>query len=75
MIEEQANPKLVCIAGPLLDTVVMLDQPETSIGRGAGNRLCISDPVLSRQHCVIKRESDHFVVRDLGSRHGTVVNG
>lgn len=39
------------------------------------NQLCIADPVLSRQHCVIICEGGQFIIRDLGSRHGTSVNG
>jgi CRP-like cAMP-binding protein len=30
---------------------------------------------VSRNHCVIERSGDNFLVRDLGSRLGTVVNG
>src|SRR5205823_9305514 len=48
---------------------------ELTIGRGLSNHVCISDPILSRQHCVITSENGQFVIRDLGSRHGTLVNG
>jgi pSer/pThr/pTyr-binding forkhead associated (FHA) protein len=30
---------------------------------------------VSRNHCVIERSGDNFLVRDLGSRMGTIVNG
>jgi len=59
----------------MADTVIALRDPEVTIGRGVGNQVCISDPILSRQHCLIKREDDGFIIRDLGSRHGTAVNG
>jgi transcriptional regulator with GAF, ATPase, and Fis domain len=72
---DQVNPRLVALAGPMLDAVIPLQAPEISIGRGAGNQLCISDPVLSRQHCTISCRNGEFLLRDLGSRHGTSVNG
>jgi Nif-specific regulatory protein len=74
-MEGQLGPRLVGIAGPMAETVVALEQPEVSIGRGASNQVSIADPVLSRQHCVISCDKDQFLIRDLGSRHGTVVNG
>ena len=74
-MEGQIGPRLVGIAGPLSETVVALEQREVTIGRGATNQVSIADPVLSRQHCVITRDNDQFLIRDLGSRHGTVVNG
>ena len=39
------------------------------------NLLAISDPSLSRHHCVIRREADGYRIRDLESRNGTFVNG
>lgn len=44
----------------------------------APNDLSIPDEQpyhVSRNHCVIERSRDNFVVRDLGSRLGTIVNG
>ena len=69
------TPRLVVHSGPLAQTVVPLEQEETTIGRGVTNLVCIADPILSRQHCLITREDDQFLIRDLGSLHGTVVNG
>src|SRR5579864_9312263 len=69
------NPRLVAIAGPLAETTVPLEESEVTIGRGTSNQVCISDRVLSRQHCAIKHENKSYVIRDLGSRHGTLVNG
>ena len=69
------NPRLRVIAGPLKDQVIELPAGEISIGRVATNQIAISDPALSRQHCVIAREGDQFKIRDLQSRNGTQVNG
>ncbi|RSL16521.1 serine phosphatase RsbU (regulator of sigma subunit) [Edaphobacter aggregans] len=46
-----------------------------TIGRQADRDLSLLNPQVSRQHAVIERDGDGFVIRDLGSRHGTLVNG
>src|SRR5438270_1798401 len=69
------TPRLVALAGPMADAIVPLQAPEVTIGRGTSNQLCISDPILSRQHCIISGDNDQFAIRDLGSLHGTMVNG
>jgi Nif-specific regulatory protein len=70
-----STPRLLALAGPMADAVIPLQDAEVTIGRGTSNQLCISDPILSRQHCIISTDKDQFVIRDLGSLHGTVVNG
>jgi len=60
----------------MVDKVVALGEAEITIGRGVSNQICISDPILSRQHCTIRRDKQQqYMIRDLGSRHGTLVNG
>ncbi|HJU54234.1 MAG TPA: sigma 54-interacting transcriptional regulator [Pyrinomonadaceae bacterium] len=68
------NPRLAAIAGPLKGTNFTLTEDETSIGRESANRICLSDPSVSRRHCTIKREDDLFKVTDLESLNGTFVN-
>ena len=69
------NHRLVARDGPLKGSVFQLDGGEFSVGRNPSNRLAVSDPSLSRQHCVIARRGDQFDIRDLDSRNGTFVNG
>jgi hypothetical protein len=45
-----------------------------TLGRGAGD-LRVDDPAWSRQHATIEILDDGFLLRDLGSRNGTLVNG
>ncbi|HYG82752.1 MAG TPA: sigma 54-interacting transcriptional regulator [Pyrinomonadaceae bacterium] len=68
------NPRLAAIAGPLKGTNFTLTEEETSIGRESANRICLSDPSVSRRHCLIRREGDLFKVTDLESLNGTFVN-
>jgi Nif-specific regulatory protein len=48
---------------------------ELSIGRDSSNQLWAADPALSRRHCLVRADGDHFFIRDLRSRNGTLVNG
>jgi transcriptional regulator with GAF, ATPase, and Fis domain len=69
------NPRLLVIAGPLRDATFALPNGETCVGRDPSNVLAITDPSLSRRHCIITRDSDGYKIRDLDSRNGTTVNG
>ena len=68
------NPRLVSIAGPLKGATFPVADNETSIGRESANRLCISDPSVSRRHSIIRREGEQFKINDLESLNGTFVN-
>jgi serine phosphatase RsbU (regulator of sigma subunit) len=53
-----------------------LDSNRYTLGRSSANELCYSDDAgLSRQHLVIEKNGDAWVVRDLNSKNGTFVNG
>jgi len=69
------NPRLLVVFGPLKDSAFALPNGEMPIGRDSSNWLAISDPSLSRRHCVLQRAGDRVVIRDLKSRNGTLVNG
>ena len=68
------NPRLVALTGPLKGQIIML-AAETSIGRGSSNHIAVSDPSLSRRHCLVKGAETGFSLTDLGSSNGTYVNG
>ena len=69
------NPRLVAVSGPLKDSIFALPTEELSLGRDASNGLPISDPSVSRRHCVIRRDGTGFRISDLDSRNGTLING
>ncbi|MFC1833342.1 adenylate/guanylate cyclase domain-containing protein [Thermodesulfobacteriota bacterium] len=45
------------------------------VGRHESCDLCLVDNMVSRDHCLITREGQRFVIKDLGSQNGTWVNG
>ena len=48
---------------------------ENSIGRSKGSDICVDDPTVSRDHCVLLRRQAGWMVSDIGSKGGTYVNG
>ena len=48
---------------------------ENSIGRSKGSDICVEDPTVSRDHCVLLRRQEGWMVSDIGSKSGTFVNG
>ncbi len=52
-----------------------LDQPRIGVGRSAANFVQIHHGTVSKEHAEIVAEGDRFVLRDLGGRNGTRVNG
>ena len=52
-----------------------LFEGETVIGRGTQFDIALTDSAVSRPHAVIEQKGRSFMLRDLGSRSGTFVNG
>jgi hypothetical protein len=65
------------IAGPAAGTTAELgDHERLVLGRGAGASLLVAnDSGLSRAHVQIEVVPPRVMLRDLGSKHGTYVNG
>jgi hypothetical protein len=45
------------------------------IGRAPGCDCLVTDDLVSRRHAEVRRDGDRWMLRDLGSRNGTRVNG
>lgn len=56
--------------------VVPLDSDRISLGRSSITELCYPDDSgLSRQHLAFEKAGDDWLIRDLGSKNGTLLNG
>lgn len=69
------KPCLIGISGLPEGVRYEVDLNSLTIGREATNQICLPDPLVSRQHCLIERRGLIFLLRDLDSSNGTLVNG
>lgn len=69
------NYQLTVKTGPTPGQIFILDKPELSIGREAGNEMVVSDADVSRKHARLILQGNAYLVEDLGSTNGTFVNG
>ena len=67
-------PALVFVQGSEQKNIVLNRTPFT-VGRKVDKDLVIADPRVSRDHAQIMQEGQEFFIEDLGSKHGTFVNG
>ncbi len=78
-VEQDVAPataaRLEAISGPLKGKLFLLTGDEISIGRDPSNEISLLDSLVSRRHCVIRKESDGFRLQDLESRNNTFVSG
>ena len=62
------RPHVPVLALPATDGLVTL-------GRSRDSDCVLADPSVSRRHAELRREGGRWLLRDLGSRNGTRVNG
>jgi pSer/pThr/pTyr-binding forkhead associated (FHA) protein len=70
-----ASFQLVMQKGPTPGKVFELTQDDMTIGRDISNRIVINDPEVSRKHSRLSLQGGAYVIEDLGSTNGTLVNG
>ena len=64
------------VAGPMAGSLLQLRYPSTSFGRSPANDYRFpDDSQMSRSQAVIECEGSNFILRDLNSTNGTLVNG
>jgi phosphoserine phosphatase RsbU/P len=68
-------PRLMVIEPSGVHREVPLSASPFRIGRQAGNELTVRDSRISRQQAQIISVNGSWVLEDMGSRHGTFVNG
>src|SRR5271165_4965342 len=67
--------QLIVVRGKPEGKVIPLAGPKFKIGRGETCHLRPNSEQVSREHAEFTIESSAVIVRDLGSRNGTLVNG
>jgi DNA-binding NtrC family response regulator len=69
--------KVHLVVNPGLDNAEehTFDQASVSLGMREDNDVVLEDQTVSRAHCRIVQEGDHYVLQDLGSTNGTYING
>jgi transcriptional regulator with GAF, ATPase, and Fis domain len=67
--------RLEAVSGPLKGKIFSLSEAEISIGRDPSNQISLLDSLVSRRHCVIRKDADAFRLVDLESRNNTFVSG
>lgn len=67
--------QVVVIEGPDMGRAVDIGEDEIIIGTWDGCDLVLTDERVSRHHLAVRVEDKRFVIRDLGSRNGTLYEG
>ncbi|MBM4038573.1 MAG: FHA domain-containing protein [Planctomycetes bacterium] len=62
-------------ANPPTQRRIALTRPSFTIGKSPASDLALDKLAISRQHCEITNANGVYVIRDLGSRNGTYVEG
>ena len=57
------------------DCWVTITPPKFTIGRSSGNSLVLGQMGISRSHAEVAVQNGEYVLRDLGSKQGTYLNG
>jgi DNA-binding response OmpR family regulator len=75
MSEQKEAALLLWMDGEEIKGRWPLNRPAMTVGRGPDNDVVVDDRWVSRNHACIRREGEQYIVKDLGSKNGTFVNG
>ncbi len=67
--------QLIVRAGPVPGKIYPIMKQEVVIGRDSSTDVLINDAEISRHHAVIKASPEGYIIEDLGSTNGTIING
>lgn len=63
------------VSGPPIDPIELKPTQRVTFGRSSGSDVQLNDAMISRQHVRIGFSGSDWIIEDLGSRHGTEING
>lgn len=66
--------QVVAKSGPTAGNIYQLEKTEMFIGRELNNDIVINDPEISRRHARLFLQGEAYVLEDLGSTNGSMVN-
>lgn len=69
------RPALMVMAGSATGRVFPIQGSKVTVGRSKQANFTLNDLGISRMHCGISRTGGAYFLSDLGSTHGTLVNG
>jgi FhaA, N-terminal domain/FHA domain len=61
-------------SGEIKEKISLASSPVT-VGRGSSNDIVLGDANVSRKHAELRTDGGHWVLTDLGSTNGSLVNG
>jgi adenylate cyclase len=71
----RAQITITVLAGLEQGQIHKIDRPTTTFGRSNTCEVILTDPQISRHHCQILLGMGGVTLKDLGSAHGTYLNG
>ena len=74
-MNQQDMPMLIIYEGELKGQRWIIEQDQVIIGRGSDCDIVLPERQASRQHARIERDKGGYLLRDLGSKNRTYVNG
>jgi len=74
LAENLTEAELVLVLGETRSRFALC-KPVVTIGRRPDRDIVIAEPHVSRTHAQIERHGSEYIIVDLGSSHGTFVNG
>ncbi len=67
--------KVTVLSGAEQGRSFEFDRIEVTFGRTMENDVVLADPGISRQHLSIRNKGGAFIMKDMGSSNGTILNG
>jgi len=73
--KDDKSPCLIMVEGDYIGELYPVSKSLVFIGRGEDADISISDSSISRRHAKIEKVGEDYVLVDLGSTNGTLING